>query len=75
MLVMTDGVGRLRVVLRKLSAVLSLNAARRVTKSLSLGDGGGVIKTDARSLREVEEERKQLWVGAPRLPSWADKIR
>ena len=71
----TDGVAQLRAVLQELSAVLSLVAARRVTKSLSLGAGGGDIKTDTRSLREAQDEKKQLWVEAPKLPPWADEIR
>ncbi|KAL3762414.1 hypothetical protein ACHAW5_010708 [Stephanodiscus triporus] len=77
MLVMTDGVARLRLVLRELSKLLSMDSARKITKSLSLGGGGNgdSIKIDPRSLKEAEESQKQLQVGTPKLPKWADQIK
>jgi len=83
MLTTTDGAARLRTVLRELSSMLSMDSARKITKSLSLGgggllgDGGGgdVIETDAESLRKAEDSQKELQVGTPKLPPWADQIR
>jgi hypothetical protein len=77
MLVTTDGVARLRLVLRELSAMLSMDSARRITKSLSLGGGGNndSIELDPRSLKAAEDSQKQLQVGTPKLPKWADQIK
>ncbi|KAL9190944.1 hypothetical protein ACHAXT_000650 [Thalassiosira profunda] len=73
MLVTTDGVERLRMVLRELSTILSMDSAKRITKSLSLGGAGDV--TDATSLQEAEDAQKNLQVGVPKLPPWADQIQ
>ena len=77
MLVTTDGVARLRLVLRELSFILSMDSARQITKSLSLGGGGtsDSINIDPRSLKEAEDSQKQLQVGTPKLPKWADQIK
>ena len=105
MLTTTDGLERLRVVLRELNSVLSLDAAKRVTKSISLGvydekkedisdpipdyDGIGSINDDfieiggidsARapsfdSIEAAEDNLKELKVGIPTLPPWANQIR
>ncbi|KAL3823252.1 hypothetical protein ACHAXA_011097 [Cyclostephanos tholiformis] len=77
MLVTTDGVARLRLVLRELSSMLSMDLARKITKSLSLGGGGNndSIELDPRSLKAAEESQKQLQVGIPKLPKWADQIK
>jgi len=77
MLVTTDGVARLRLVLRELSSILSMDSARQITKSLSLGGGGtgDSINVDPRSLKEAEDSQKQLQVGTPKLPKWADQIK
>ncbi|KAL7530877.1 hypothetical protein ACHAWF_003546 [Thalassiosira exigua] len=74
MLVTVDGVERLRLVMRELSANLSMESARRITKSLSLGSGEN-IDIDAQSLKEAEDAQKQLQVGTPKLPPWADQIQ
>ena len=77
MLVTTDGVARLRLVLRELSSILSMDSARQITKSLSLGGGGNgdSINIDPRILKEAEDSQKQLQVGTPKLPKWADQIK
>jgi hypothetical protein len=73
MLVMTDGVARMRLVLRELSTMLSMGSARRITKSLSLG--GGADSLNFKSLQVAEESQKQLQVGTPKLPQWASQIK
>lgn len=77
MLVTTDGVARLRIVLRELASMLSLDAARKITKSLSLGGGGSGndINIDTKSLQEAEDSQKDLKVGIPKLPPWASQIQ
>ena len=105
MLTMTDGVGRLRMVLRELNSILSLDAAKRISKSLFLGiseekkdnskdpipdyDGIGSINSDfddmtnselvdtpsTRTIEAAEEARKDLKVGIPTLPPWANQIQ
>ena len=74
MLVTTNGIERLRIVLRELSSMLSMNSARKITKSLSLS-GGSDTNIDPQRLQEAEDEQKQLKVGAPKLPPWADQIK
>ena len=74
MLVMTDGVARLRLVLRELSTILSMDSARRITKSLSLG-GDANDGLNVKSLQVAEETQKQLQVGTPKLPPWASQIK
>ena len=73
MLVMTDGVARMRLVLRELSTMLSMGSARRITKSLSLGCGADSL--NFKSLQVAEESQKQLQVGTPKLPQWASQIK
>ena len=77
MLTTTNGVARLRLVLRELSSMLSLDSARKITKSLSLSTGGDSdsINIDQKNLKEAEDEQKQLQVGTPRLPPWANQIK
>ena len=77
MLVTTDGVARLRIVLRVLASMLSLDSARKITKSLSLGGGGSGndINIDTKSLQEAEDSQKDLKVGIPKLPPWASQIQ
>ena len=77
MLTTTNGVARLRLVLRELSSMLSLDSARKITKSLSLNAGGDSdsINIDQKNLQEAEDEQKQLQVGTPRLPPWANQIK
>lgn len=74
MLVTTDGVERLRIVLRELSSMLSMDSAKKITKSLSLG-GGATSSADVQSLQEAEDAQKQLQVGSPSLPKWADQLQ
>ena len=73
MLVTTNGVERLRIVLRELSSMLSMDSAKKITKSLSLGGGGDGM--DAERMQEAEDEQKKLQVGTPNLPAWADQIQ
>ncbi len=77
MLTTTNGVERLRLVLRELSSMLSLDSARKITKSLSLSAGGDGddINIDQQSLQEAEDAQKQLRVGTPMLPPWANQIK
>jgi hypothetical protein len=77
MLITTNGVARLRLVLRELSSMVSLDSARKITKSLSLSAGGDGddISIDNKSLQQAEDAQKQLQVGTPRLPPWADQIK
>ena len=75
MLTTRNGTERLRLVLRELASILSLDSARRMTKSLSLGNGSDQVPTDAASLMEAEEARKELQVGSPSLPLWASQIK
>lgn len=75
MLTTQNGTERLRLVLRELASILSLDSARRMTKSLSLGNGSDQVPTDAASLMEAEEARKELQVGSPSLPLWASQIK
>lgn len=79
MLETVNGTHRLRIVMRELSAILAMDSARRVAKSLSLqggGDGDGRdIKTDLKSLQEAENSKKDLKVGMPQLPQWAGQIQ
>ncbi|KAL3776532.1 hypothetical protein ACHAWO_003389 [Cyclotella atomus] len=107
MLTTTDGVNRLRLVLQELFSVLDLDAAKRMTKSITLGvkekkaekeqetgaipdyDGIGTIYNDfedtssnqfvsapsADSIEAAEEAHKELKVGVPSLPPWANQIR
>lgn len=77
MLMTTNGVARLRLVLRELSSMLSMGSARKITKSLSLnaGENGDNINVDQKILQEAEDAQKQLQVGTPRLPPWADQIK
>ena len=73
MLVTMDGVARLRMALRELSSMLSMDSAKKITKSLSLGGDGDNL--DATSLKEAEDAQKQLQVGSPKLPPWADQLQ
>lgn len=79
MLATTDGVARLRMVLRELSSILAMDSARKITKSLSLGggvsDGEDNINIDPQALQKAEDDQKQLQVGTPKLPSWANQIQ
>ncbi|KAL7531712.1 hypothetical protein ACHAXR_004191 [Thalassiosira sp. AJA248-18] len=77
MLVTMDGVARLRIVLRALSTMVSMDSAKKITKSLSLGGGGDGdgINIDSKSLQEAEDAQKQLKVGTPSLPPWANQIK
>jgi hypothetical protein len=77
MLTTTNGVERLRLVLRVLSSMLSLDSARKITKSLSLSASGAGddINIDQQSLQEAEDAQKQLRVGTPMLPPWANQIK
>lgn len=77
MLATTNGVERLRLVLRYLSSMLSMDSAKKIAKSLSLGGGGDGkdINIDTKSLQEAEDSQKQLQVGTPKLPSWAGQIK
>lgn len=77
MMATTNGIARLRIVLRELSSMLSLDSARKITKSLSLSAGGdgSDIDIDMKSLKEAEDAQKQLQVGTPRLPPWANQIK
>lgn len=105
MLTTTDGLDRLRTVLRELNSVLSLDAAKRLTKSISLGvsdekkeditdpipdyDGIGSINDDfdgtgsidsvrapsVDNIEAAEDALKELKVGIPTLPPWANQIR
>mmetsp|Transcript_8611 Transcript_8611/g.17349 ORF Transcript_8611/g.17349 Transcript_8611/m.17349 type:complete len:543 (-) Transcript_8611:211-1839(-) len=77
-----DGEARLRLVLRELSSIVAMDSARRMAKSISLGDtntGKGiessVLGTDSTSLKAAEDSKKELKVGTPQLPSWADQIQ
>ncbi|KAL7448912.1 hypothetical protein ACHAWC_001030, partial [Mediolabrus comicus] len=79
MLETVNGIDRLRIVMRELSAILAMDSARRMAKSLSLQGGGDGdvrdIKTDLKSLQEAEESKKDLKVGTPQLPQWAGQIQ
>ena len=77
MLVTTNGLERLRIVLRELSSILAMDSAKLLAKSLSLGVGGesNDIGLDLESLQKAEDEQKKLQVGTPKLPLWADQIR
>lgn len=79
MLETVNGTHRLRIVMRKLNSILSMDSARRVAKSLSLQGGGDGdvtdIKTDLKSLQEAEDSKKELKVGTPQLPQWAGQIQ
>ena len=77
MLVTTNGLERLRIVLRELSSILAMDSAKLISKSLSLGGGGegNDIGLDPESLQKAEDEQKKLQVGTPKLPLWADQIR
>lgn len=63
MITTQNGTERLRLVLRELASILSLDSARRMAKSLSLGNGSDQVPTDAASLMEAEDAKK-----AGRLP-------
>ncbi|KAL3775952.1 hypothetical protein HJC23_011652 [Cyclotella cryptica] len=90
MLTTVDGVARLRIVLRELSSMLALESARRMTKSISLGvkdkdEGsesnkdndniGSISPPTADTLRAAEDSLKELKVGIPPLPPWANQIK
>jgi hypothetical protein len=79
MLETVNGIDRLRIVMRELSAIVAMDSARRMAKSLSLQGGGDGdvrdIKTDLKSLQEAEESKKDLKVGTPQLPQWAGQIQ
>ncbi|KAL7471412.1 hypothetical protein ACHAXS_012760 [Conticribra weissflogii] len=77
-----DGVARLRWVLRELSSIVAMDSALRIAKSISLGDtntkkgsDSSVVGTDCTSLKAAEDSKKELKVGTPQLPSWADQIQ
>ena len=70
-----NGTQRLRLVLRELASILSLDSARKMTKSLSLGNGSNQVPTDEASFMEAEEAKKELQVGSPSLPVWASQIK
>ena len=75
MLVTTNGLERLRIVLRELSSILAMDSAKLISRSLSLGGEGNDIGLDPESLQKAEDEQKKLQVGTPKLPMWADQIR
>lgn len=74
MITTQNGTERLRLVLRELASILSLDSARRMAKSLSLGNGSDQVPTDAASLMEAEDAKKEQ-VGSPSLPVWASQIK
>jgi len=77
MLITTNGVERLRMVLRELVSIQSMDSAKLITKSLSLGgdaDETG-INIDAQSLKNKEDDQKNLQVGTATLPPWANQIQ
>lgn len=103
LLTTTDGARRLRMVLRELTSILSLDSVKRMTKSISLGvtetkeedpldtsDYDGIVYNDfeeveseqfastpppTTTIEEAEDALKELKVGIPKLPAWADQIQ